>query len=101
MDCIEKIHAIGSFFLSRFKNNTCVYLQRGDVTELDLAKHLNENFRHRNVVDIDVFITKSKVPVRLVAYKVPPEISAERRRNAHATAKKQGRTLTRKKFNLT
>lgn len=100
MDCIIKIDAMKAFFLSRFKNNTCVYLDEEDTDQLDLAEYLYEHHRGSNVVEVNVFITKSKVPVRLVAYRVPEEVSAERRRKAHATAKKQGRMLTKKSLIL-
>lgn len=100
MDCIKKINEMGAFFLSRLKNNICVYLSKNDTEELDLAKYLYRNFRYANVVDIKVLITELKVPVRLIAYRVPVEVSEQRRRAAHATAKKQGRTLTKKSLAL-
>lgn len=100
MDCIVKIDAMGAFFLSRFKNNTCVYLKKEDKNQLDLAEYLYKNHRDKNVVELEVYITKAKVLVRLIAYRVPNEVSVERRRKAHATAKKQGRTLTKKSLSL-
>lgn len=100
MDCLKKIDEMKSFFLSRFKNNTCVYLKKEDVEELDLAEYLYRHFKYARVIDIDVFITNLRVPVRFIAYRVPPEVSEQRRRIAHANAKKQGRTLTQKSLNL-
>lgn len=100
MDCIIKIDAMKAFFLSRFKNNTCVYLNNEDTDQLDLAEYLYRNHRKTNVVDEKVYITEAKVSVRLIAYRVPERVSAERRRKAHATAKKQGRTLSKKSLNL-
>jgi hypothetical protein len=100
MDCIIKIDAMKAFFLSRFKNNTCVYLNKEDENQLELSEYLYENHRDSRVVELEVYITRFKVPVRLIAYRVPGEVSAERRRKAHATAKKQGRTLTKKSLNL-
>lgn len=100
MDCIQKIVEVGGFFLSRMKNNICVYLKETDQEQLDLAKYLHENFRKANVVDIQVYITAEKVCARLVAYRVPEEVSAQRRRAAHAKAKKEGRTLSQKSLTL-
>ncbi len=100
MDSVVKIDAIKAFFLSRFKNNTCVYLNYDDADEMDFAEYLRKNSALLNVIDIRVFITKSRVSVRLVAYRLPAEISAERRRKAHATAKKQGRNLSKKSLAL-
>jgi len=100
MDCIIKIDEMKSFFLSRFKNNTCVYLNREDLDQLDLAEFLYKKSKEINSVETEVYITSAKVLVRLIAYRVPVEVSAERRRKAHATARRQGRTLTKKSLCL-
>lgn len=100
MDCIIKIDAMKAFFLSRMKNSTCVYLNREDENELDISEYMYRNNRNETMVDVEVYITKQKIPVRLIAYRVPAAIAAERRRKAHATAKKQGRTLTKKSLSL-
>lgn len=100
MDCILKIDAMKAFFLSRFKNNTLVYLNKDDPAELDLADYIYRNCRGKNVIELKAFITVSRVPMRIIAYLVPEDIAAERRRKAHATAKKQGRTLTKKSLAL-
>jgi hypothetical protein len=100
IDCIQKIVEVGGFFLSRLKNNITVYLNEANSEQLDLAKYLHENFRKVNVVDVKVYITAEKVCARLVAYRVPEEISMQRRRAAHAKAKKEGRTLSQKSLTL-
>jgi len=100
MDCLIKIDEIKAFFLSRLKNNTCIYLDKEDTKELDLGEYLYKNCRRNNVVEIDAYITRAKVRVRLIAYRVPEEIAAQRRRNAHLTAKRQGRTLSKKSLIL-
>jgi hypothetical protein len=100
VDCILKIVEANAFFLSRMKNNMCVYLNKEDAEQLDLAKYLHDNFRRAKIIDMTVYITATKIPVRLVAYKVPPEIANKRRRDAHLRAKKEGRTLTQKSLIL-
>lgn len=100
IDCILKVIRAQAFFLSRLKNNTCVYLNEQDIEQLDLAKYLHENFRNARVVDLKVYITAAKVCVRLIAYRVPFEIAAQRRRAMHAKAKKEGRTLSEKSLTL-
>lgn len=99
-DGILKIVDANAFFLSRMKNNMCVYLNEEDIEQVDLAKYLYDNFRKAQVVDVTVYITATKIPVRLVAYKVPQEIANNRRRDAHARAKREGRTLTQKSLIL-
>lgn len=100
VDCILKIVQEKAFFLSRMKNNMTVYLSESDVESIDLAKYLHENFRKSIGFEKLVFITAEKVPVRLVVYKVPPDIAAQRRRTAHAKAKKEGRALTQRSLTL-
>ena len=82
------------------KNNTRIYLNEKDTEQLDLAQYLHENLRKTNVVDMKVYITSEKMGVRLIAYRVPEEIAAQRRRAAHAKAKKEGRTLTERSLTL-
>jgi hypothetical protein len=100
VDCISRIVQAQAFFLSRMKNNMTVYLNEQDAEPLDLAKHLHENFRKVQIVEMMVYMTAEKFPVRMIAYKNPPEITAERRRTAHAKAKKEGRTLTQRSLTL-
>ena len=100
VDCILSIVQAQAFFLSRLKNNICVYLNEQDVESLDLAKYLHENFRKEKIVEKMVYITAEKIPVRLIAYKAPEEIAAKRRRVAHAKAKKEGRNLTQRSLTL-
>lgn len=100
VDCISSIVRANAYFLSRMKNNMTVYLNQHDIAPVDLAKYLHENFRKSMKVEKLVYITAEKVPVRLVAYKVPPDVAAQRRRIAHAKAKKEGRSLTQRSLTL-
>ncbi len=90
----------GAFYLSRMKNNTSVYLHKEGDEQLNLNKYLRKNFKKSKFIDIPVFITASRVPVRLIVYKVPAEIAEKRRKDAQIKAKKEGRTLTKKSLNL-
>jgi hypothetical protein len=100
VDCISSIMQANAFFLSRMKNNMLVYLNETDTTPLDLSEYLHENFRTASIVEKTVYLTAEKVEVRLIAYRVPSEIAAQRRRAAHAKAKKEGRTLTQRSLTL-
>jgi Transposase DDE domain len=100
IDCISRIVEASAFFLSRMKNNMCVYLNKQDTEQLDLAEYLHKNCRNATLVEKIVYITAEKVPVRFIAYKVPQEIADKRRRAANAKAKKEGRTLTKKSLTL-
>lgn len=100
IDCISKIVASSAFFLSRMKNNMCVYLSEQDTKQLDLAEYLHKKFKNKTIVEMIVYITAEKIPVRFIAHKVPEEVAAKRRRAANAKAKKEGRTLTKKSLTL-
>lgn len=92
VDSLMQIIAKKAFFLSRLRSDILVYLNQEDESPVDLGAYLARHCKH-GVLDQEVFITNEKLRVRLVAYKAPEEIVNKRRRDAKATAKKQGRTL--------
>lgn len=67
-------------FISRLSSNVCVFLHRNDKEPVNLIEHLQKiNIEKRNV-DIDVYLgKKERLPVRLIAIKVPPEVIEARR----------------------
>ncbi len=99
IDGFEDIQAENAFFLSRMRSDTLVYLHLEDEEPIDLVRYLSKNIEG-TVFDMQVYITRKKFPVRLVVYKVPHEAVEKRRREAHKTAKKQGRTLRDKTCKL-
>ena len=96
VDRIKDIYERQAYFLSRLKLSVLVYSNKDDDTPFDLARYLSQNCSEKGFVDIKVYITKDKLPVRLVAFKAPVEVANERRREAKKTAKKQGRNLKEK-----
>jgi len=95
-DTLKEVFKRESYFLSRFKLNLLVYQGKNDSEQLDLAKYLSEQFENQEIVDMNVYITEQRIPVRMIAYKCPQEVVDKRRREARKTAKKQGRTLKKK-----
>ena len=83
---LEKIAEAGAFFLSRLRVSTGIWDAAGQEP-LDLLKLL----RRQGRVDLRVRLGAQKVPVRLVAVKLPPAVAAERRRRARAGQKHDGR----------
>jgi hypothetical protein len=68
----------GAFFISRLRYGITVFQSDGS-TPFDLLKALKKN----NNLDINVYIgAKERLPVRLIAVKLPENIAAERRRKA-------------------
>ena len=92
VDGLIQIIAKKAFFLSRLRSDILVYLNRDDENPVDLGAYLAKQCKH-SMLDQEVFITAEKLQVRLVAYKAPEEVVNKRRRDARATAKKQGRIL--------
>jgi len=83
-------------FLSRLCKGVQVYLAANDeATALPLVGHLQRHFPHHAVVDLDVYVgQEDKLPCRLIAYRLPDEVVAHRRRTAYEVARKKGRTPT-------
>jgi hypothetical protein len=89
---LQKIRQAGAFFLSRLRVSTGLWDAQGKKA-LDLLKLLRTQER----VDLHVCLGASKVPVRLVAVKLPPAVAAERRRRARAGQKHDGRYQLQKR----
>lgn len=88
---LEKIDAMGAYFLSRLPASAHVYLNKEDKHPIDLAEYINSNYLNTAVIDLQVFVTSEKLPCRLVAYCAPQELAEKRRREANKEAKKKGR----------
>jgi hypothetical protein len=73
----QKIVDQGAFFLSRFRLDTKVYDPRSG-RELNLLGQL----RSQGQLDRQVLLGSQRMPVRLVAIKLPQAVAAERRRKA-------------------
>lgn len=74
-----------AFFLSRYYFRTAVFDLAG--RPIDLLKHLRKQSR-KGIWDGWVLIgKKEKLPVRLIAHRVPGHVAAERRRKARAHLK--------------
>jgi hypothetical protein len=89
---LQKIEEQKACFLSRMQSAICVCDENG--VEIDFKKlHdiMTENRVER--YEKQVFIGKERVPVRLVAGLVPPEVYQERMRRKQEEAKKKGRQI--------
>jgi uncharacterized membrane protein YobD (UPF0266 family) len=100
LNSLKHIMSKKAFFLSRIKLNLKVFLSKEDDCEINLVEHMEKFFKEEEVMDLEVFLTEKKLPARLIAFKAPEEIVNKRRREAKATAKKQGRMLTEKTLKL-
>ena len=97
--CLPALRQIAdqqAYFLSRLCKGVQVSLAANDeAPSLPLVVHLQQHFPRHTVVDLDVYVgQEDKLPCRLIAYRLPDEVVAHRRRTAHEVASKKGRTPT-------
>ncbi len=83
---LEKIVQAEAFFLSRLRVSTGIWDAQGRKP-LKLLKQL----RRCGNLDRNVTLGDSRLPVRLVAVKLPAQVAAERRRRARAAQAHDGR----------
>lgn len=96
----SNIDKIGGYFLSRFPSHLKVYLNEKDAEPVNLATYLNRNYAGLAAIDLTVWISETRLKVRLIAYRAPKEVVIERRRKARKSAKEKGRTLSQEKLSL-
>jgi Transposase DDE domain len=97
--CLPALRQIANqqaYFLSRLCKGVQVCLAANDeAPSLPLVVHLQQHFPRHAVVDLDVYVgQEDQLPCRLIAYRLPDEVVAHRRRTAHEVARKKGRTPT-------
>lgn len=97
IDQLETIHKKSAYFLSRLKSGFKIFFDPNQQVPVDVADLFTSE---DNLIDVPIYITESKFPVRLIAYKAPQHVVDTRRRLAQATAKKQGRTLGKKALKM-
>jgi len=96
LTALRQIAAQQAYFLSRLCKGVQVFLAANDeAAALPLVAHLQRHWPRHTVVDLDVYVGQAdKLPCRLIAYRLPDEVVAHRRRTAHEVARKKGRTPT-------
>lgn len=93
VEALRRLVEKKAFYLSRLKSSFRVFMSQDSPIVVDLADCFNDE---ENEIDIPVYITEDRLQVRLIAYRAAPEVVEKRKRLANATAKKQGRSLTKK-----
>jgi hypothetical protein len=97
MDRFQRVEGARGYWLSRLQHGTGVYDAAGRPVVLPkfLAKSAN-----RGVVDVRMQIGESRLPCRMVAVRVAPEIAARRRRRICEKALDRGREPSREYLEL-
>jgi len=97
LDVLENMARQNVFFLSRLQAQTLVFQQDG--TGLDLPKYLKA--QGPGPVDLWVRIgNEHRLPVRLLAAPVPPEVAQERRRKLKLEARRRCQAVSKKRLAL-
>lgn len=100
LESLRQIESHGACYLSRLKKGVDVYLEAHAQAEaLDLVTHLRQHYPNDDLIDLAVYLGQERVSCRLVAYRLPEAVVAERRRKALAEAHKKGRTLSQDYLN--
>ena len=97
LERFERVEKAGGYWLSRLQHGTTVCDAAGKP--LALQKFLAKNAK-RGVVDVRVQLGEKRLPCRLVAVRVSPEIAARRRQKIREKARDHGREPSQEYLNL-
>lgn len=94
----KALNIAGAFFLSRLMPRVHFYLKEEDTKALDIGKYLSHKSRQDlNIIEISGFLGQEKVPIRLIIYRQPPEVTAKRLREANKNQRKRGENMSASK----
>lgn len=90
--CFSEIQERGAYFLSRLNPSVKIFDREGfEIKELGVW--LDRSCRDISFADTTVFVgSKERLPVRLVAFRVPDEVRAKRLRKQRRNSGKRGAT---------
>lgn len=100
---LDKIKQIGAFYLSRISGSTTIRLEKNGPP-VSFGK-LFDKKSIKGILDIYVYVGTDKHYTRLVAYRVPKQIAAERKRKLNQHCKLKGHktaseNVSRKGYNI-
>ena len=97
---LAQLRAVGdqqAFWLTRWRAGTCLYDAAGQ--RLDLVRWLQQQRRDR-IEDAVCVGAQQRLPARLLAVRVPPEVVAQRRRQLKEAARKHGTAVNPERWAL-
>ncbi|MEI6165519.1 MAG: IS4 family transposase [Planctomycetota bacterium] len=98
LERFRRIEDAKAYWISRFQHNTKVFDETGK--QLSLLRFLQEHGEN-GLVDMPVVLgEKDRLPCRLIALRVPPEVAARRRQQACEKARDHGRQASQEYLNL-
>jgi hypothetical protein len=95
LEALEQIAGKEAWFLSRLSSQVAVYTSTDPAAPaVALVDQVQPTVARHGVEDLMVYLGERRLPCRLLAYHLPQEVVAQRRRHAHEMARKKGRTPT-------
>jgi hypothetical protein len=95
VDILHQLAAKEAWFLSRLSAKVAVYASAETTAEaVSLVDYVQPTVTQHGVGDFAVYRGASRLPCRLLAYRLPAEVVEQRRRQAYETARKKGRIPT-------
>jgi hypothetical protein len=95
LDFFAFLATIGAYFLSRLGFNVGVYLTTETEKPVNLIQHINRFGGGEQTMEFTVFIgQKHRIPVRLIAYRLPAPVYRIRQKAALKSAKRKGRRVS-------
>jgi hypothetical protein len=91
INVFQQIQEIGAYFLSRLHATLNVYLNISDAQPIALGSFLKKKANKSGIVDTMVYVSKQMFRCRLIAYRVPPVIEIERRKEYLKECRKKKR----------
>ena len=93
---LSNIVAGDAYFVSRL-DTQCVLYEPTTQKRFDLLAHLRRS--PDDQVELSLLVSRvAKLPCRVLAVRLPPDVVEERRRKAKANARRKGRTLSAEKL---
>jgi hypothetical protein len=87
--------SIGAYFLSRLSFNVNVYLTADADEPVKLIQHINRFGKGDNTMEFNVFLgQKQRIPIRLIVYRLPPDVYRKRQKAAIKASKRKGRGIS-------
>ena len=92
-EALRQIATKDAWFLSRLSSTVAIYASaEATAPAVALVDYVQPTVVEHGVGDFAVYLGATRLPCRLLAYRLPDELGAQRRRQAYDTARKKGRT---------
>ena len=94
IDCIDKV---GSYYISRYKSNLNIYLEKDDEKKLDFLDFLKKKIKKKGFYDGVIYLGRKKIKTRIIVLKLPDEVVNEKLRKAKREVQRSRTTLSKVK----